>query len=620
MITELTQIDGIFQKSKVVGREHDLTAIESLFQENNKVVVVNGMGGIGKTTLAHYFLAQTNLPYQYVAWLDCSRSVIEAIGLNIELRENLKIFSPITNQLENEFKKVIKAMRDLDGNGLLILDNVEGESWTKIVANALPPNSKWKLLITSRAHLQNVAQYKLGEVSAASAILIFLDNFFWDNQDKNVKKQLDDLQLELRLLNNKMIEFFNETDSSTHKTNYFSFQAEQFKDDLEQFVPKVANLGLNFYDILELLSVIEVHTLMIELSAKVLNEKIGEVSISTYVEMLKRRELNAPNLQREVAVRHQTYLQKEVKADQALLDQKTRLYEHILLTFDFFDYLETEKHIMRQFVCLPTNASPSVFDLKSWLSISEEEQIIFENTVKRLYELGWLQQAPKNHYYMHPFMQDVFYYKFNIEYQEVEKLASFVFNKVGSGENHDPISRFLWLPIAEQVEKNIAKKNDWVLAVYIHNLACAYLELATYRHDNEDSFLRDIKNKQENTDVNSIKDLMYSDYFKQLPNNLLYQKAAIYTINAIDIMSLSKKDLHFVVGSFYQTLGICLLLMQDLTQSEISFNNAIHIYKFHSKIGEIFIEKTKGYLALINEFKAQITPVYKYIYTKKKNK
>ena len=44
--------------TKIIGREQDLKQVRDLLQEKQKVVVVNGLGGIGKTTVAQAYLTQ----------------------------------------------------------------------------------------------------------------------------------------------------------------------------------------------------------------------------------------------------------------------------------------------------------------------------------------------------------------------------------------------------------------------------------------------------------------------------------------------------------------------------------------------------------------------------------
>lgn len=54
---ELTTLPFI-AKSEVVGREADLGKVNQLLQTSDRVLLVNGIGGVGKTTLAKYYMNQ----------------------------------------------------------------------------------------------------------------------------------------------------------------------------------------------------------------------------------------------------------------------------------------------------------------------------------------------------------------------------------------------------------------------------------------------------------------------------------------------------------------------------------------------------------------------------------
>src|SRR4051812_6637607 len=54
---------------KIVGREQELSALHQRLGDQRQVVLVNGLGGIGKTTLAQVYVAQYWDEYHHVAWV-----------------------------------------------------------------------------------------------------------------------------------------------------------------------------------------------------------------------------------------------------------------------------------------------------------------------------------------------------------------------------------------------------------------------------------------------------------------------------------------------------------------------------------------------------------------------
>src|SRR3954463_331603 len=73
-----------------LGREDDLIAVHNkLFNEQNLLLLVNGEGGIGKTTLASRYYLTYQDEYQHLAWVFAETSLLDALlTLAIQLELN----------------------------------------------------------------------------------------------------------------------------------------------------------------------------------------------------------------------------------------------------------------------------------------------------------------------------------------------------------------------------------------------------------------------------------------------------------------------------------------------------------------------------------------------------
>ncbi len=159
--------------TEVIGREDELEDLHKLLFDNKHVVVVNGLGGIGKTTLAQAYMSLYYDDYQHIAWISqSSESAIESDFVNTDgLKENLKIDTP-GKDLPMLFNEVLLGLKSLtDKPNLLLIDNAE-TSLTKYF-DRLPNQPNWHLLVTSRENIERFYLKELGFLSPEKALELF---------------------------------------------------------------------------------------------------------------------------------------------------------------------------------------------------------------------------------------------------------------------------------------------------------------------------------------------------------------------------------------------------------------------------------------------------------------
>ncbi|MBK7874127.1 MAG: ATP-binding protein [Saprospiraceae bacterium] len=73
----------------VLGRAEKLKEIHERLHKYAPVVLVNGLGGIGKTTVALEFIRCYEQDYKYIAWIEVTDTIISAFVSNATLIDRL---------------------------------------------------------------------------------------------------------------------------------------------------------------------------------------------------------------------------------------------------------------------------------------------------------------------------------------------------------------------------------------------------------------------------------------------------------------------------------------------------------------------------------------------------
>jgi tetratricopeptide (TPR) repeat protein len=160
--------------SKIIGRNRDLQEVRDLLQEKQKVVVVNGLGGIGKTTLAQAYLTRYGGDYAHILWLSQSegdnfvRDLITAPGLTYNLGIN-------TNGKDAQmlFTEIVAKLKSITAEkpNLLVIDNAN--AFLSSHYDYLPKPPHWHILATSREKINRFEAKDLGFLGEEDAVLLF---------------------------------------------------------------------------------------------------------------------------------------------------------------------------------------------------------------------------------------------------------------------------------------------------------------------------------------------------------------------------------------------------------------------------------------------------------------
>ncbi len=172
---ELTSKLPLLLGDKIIKRADDLAEIRDKLVQNKQVVLVNGMGGIGKTTLAQMYLTEHYKDYKHLIWVGINSDDFVADFINTAgLKESLQV--PVEGKTKKEiFDLLITRIKEIihqeNEQSLMILDNVEEEIVN--YRDYLPHPPDWHILATSRHKVEYFNIIELDFLKEDQAVELF---------------------------------------------------------------------------------------------------------------------------------------------------------------------------------------------------------------------------------------------------------------------------------------------------------------------------------------------------------------------------------------------------------------------------------------------------------------
>jgi len=154
-----------------VGRTKELKLIEKRLKSSSSLLLINGIGGIGKTSLANEYLAMHKKRYAHYAFINAQTDVRLSLFQQFEKSLNL------TKQesVEADFREVLGELRKLDGKKLLVIDDIqEVKKQKEYIAEILKLRDRgFELLFTSREKIEDVQSHHLDVLDEEEAKELF---------------------------------------------------------------------------------------------------------------------------------------------------------------------------------------------------------------------------------------------------------------------------------------------------------------------------------------------------------------------------------------------------------------------------------------------------------------
>jgi tetratricopeptide (TPR) repeat protein len=173
-------------RSTVKDVPHQITAIpfvkkEAVFQRDRDAqtlhaklaavrhLALNGTGGVGKSTLAKYYLQVYEEQYDHVIWLNTEPGVVKGMIYHTGLLSNLEISFQKPDDQEKIFREVLRKLNALTGNNLLVMDDFNDEQ----LLDEFLALKHWNVLMTTRKRLRDVEEFSPTTLTDANATKLY---------------------------------------------------------------------------------------------------------------------------------------------------------------------------------------------------------------------------------------------------------------------------------------------------------------------------------------------------------------------------------------------------------------------------------------------------------------
>lgn len=159
----------------LIGRENDLEELNRLLATEDGVVV-NGLGGIGKTALAQAYLGKYTSGYRHIAWITQTTGRIVDDLINTKGLISILGIDAAGLEPDQLFEKIILKLKAVeDGPNLLVIDNAEQP--LSDYRHLLPGHPGWHVLVTSREDIDGFYTKRLGFLSPEQAVQLFRKHY-----------------------------------------------------------------------------------------------------------------------------------------------------------------------------------------------------------------------------------------------------------------------------------------------------------------------------------------------------------------------------------------------------------------------------------------------------------
>ncbi|HOY37755.1 MAG TPA: hypothetical protein PLK75_00510 [Bacteroidales bacterium] len=175
-----------------IGRKRYLDTL-SLHIDSNKYTIINGIKGIGKTSLVQYYVKLKASNFDHMMWINVTKSIklslIEAMSRSVAIPQF--IAPEINNEAElyQCFTSASEILLQYSGNNLMIIDNAESAAQIlDFIGSFEGLNIAWKVIFISSSRIATPIPVRLEKPDPGDAYDM-LKSYYLEDIDAGEKQQ-----------------------------------------------------------------------------------------------------------------------------------------------------------------------------------------------------------------------------------------------------------------------------------------------------------------------------------------------------------------------------------------------------------------------------------------------
>lgn len=157
-------------------RESELLDLQNLIKKGNRLILINGFGGIGKSTIAKEIFRRIHAEFSYAGFVTFSESWIDCI--NSHFHSSLFPWEEYEEKPEVRFNAICNFLQDEPGTKLLVIDNYNYICGDDAILKKLSKKTDVTLILTSRlSKIEKFVPFSIDRLSEEASMNLFYRYF-----------------------------------------------------------------------------------------------------------------------------------------------------------------------------------------------------------------------------------------------------------------------------------------------------------------------------------------------------------------------------------------------------------------------------------------------------------